>query len=201
MPRRPSKLPSMQERSYAQGRQGIPMEEWPEDLIGYWKERENIERQWWRQLKLLSKIELRGLALAGALCVRRLEAELTALQSEIANRDSVRTMRGRAAQLPEIAEFKAWVQKEWELARDAAKPSATIAFASRMISRKDAPIADTKTIQRWCRKWEEQRRLAVLRSTYRKFPTKAIVRPDKNIYFQLGVVPPEFRTSHEPEEL
>lgn len=160
MPKRRHSPPGMAKRKLLLQSDGVPKDEWPEDLAAFWDRIDVIEAGWWKQLKALHAPELRVLANAALMRTGALERELETLRSEIAKRDQLRTKRGNAAQLPAVAKFKALVLEEWESARDPARPRATSAFASRMISRQGAPIHDPRTVLRWCREWEAERRIA-----------------------------------------
>ena len=160
MPRRPAPNPSLAWQKHRLEWQQVPREEWPAEVAAFWNRVEEAQIGWWKQLKELSAPELRVLAHAGLMWVHRLEHEIQDLRSELEKRDQLRTKRGNAAQLPRVAEFRAWVKGEWEIARNPAKPRPPASFVSRMIATKGSPIADPKTILKWCREWEAERRLA-----------------------------------------
>jgi hypothetical protein len=129
-------------------------------LADHYKGSEALHVGWWKQLRELSADELRVLAFSALRCIQSLEAQRHELRSEIERRDQLRTQRGKAAQLPAVQEFKTWAKGQWELVHDAHSRGALTDFARRVISRKGAPITDTKTVLRWCREWEAERKRA-----------------------------------------
>jgi hypothetical protein len=147
---------------------------------------EALHAGWWKQLRELSADELRVLAFYALTSIQALEAQRFELRSEIERRDELRTRRGKAAQLPVVQQFKAWVKTEWELVRDAKSRGALTNFARKVISRKGAPITDAKTVLRWCREWEAERE----RSASQSIPWfESDGTPNENVYSQVGLAP------------
>lgn len=185
MPRRRTSKPDMLSRKRQLTWSGVPQEEWPEDLARYWNRIEKIEDGWIKQLKALSASQLRILAHAALVSTSSLEREVEALRSEIEKRDQLRTKRGKAAQLPGVAEFKDWVKREWDVARTVKKPGATAGFARRVIARKGAPITDPRTVLRWCREWETERRLAANPPLVLNHMSE---RPRHDVFYQVSLL-------------
>lgn len=185
MPRRPAPKPGMGLQKALLEQRRVPREEWPADVAAFWNRNDEVHIGWWKQLKELSASELRVLAHSGLSSVYNLELEVEELRSELEKRDRLRTKRGKAAQLPVVEEFRTWVQGEWEIARNPEKPRPAASFASRMIARKGAPITDPKTILRWCREWEAERRLAA--NPPMRLPRRA-VWPKEDVFSQVHLV-------------
>ena len=187
MPKRPGSKPPIRSITHASVQKGVAVE-WvnlPEHfLANHCKGSEALHVGWWNQLRELSADELRVLAFSALECVQSLEAQRHELRLELERRDQVRTQRGKAAQLPAVQEFKTWVKEEWELVRGAKNRRALTDFAGRVISRKGAPITDTKTVLRWCREWEAERKQAAKPT----FPWhESDGTPYEDVYDQVGL--------------
>lgn len=187
MPKRPSSKPAIRLITHALVHKGVAGDtvELPEHFLAdHYKDSEELHVGWWKQLKELSADELRVLAFSALRSVQSLEAQRHELRSEIERRDQLRTQRGKAAQLPAVQEFKTWVKGQWALVKDSHSRGALTEFARRMISRKGAPIADTKTVLRWCREWEAERKRAAGLS-FPWYESDGI--PCEDVYDQVGL--------------
>lgn len=187
MPKRPGSKPAIRSITHVSVQKGVAGDRvnLPEHfLTSHCKDSEALHVGWWNQLRELSADELRVLAFSALKDVQSLEAQRHELRSELERRDQLRTQRGKAAQLPAVQEFKTWVKEEWELVQGARSRRARTDFACRVISSKGAPITDTKTVLRWCREWEAERKRAAEPS----FPLhESDGTPCEDVYEQVGL--------------